>query len=37
LVVPFGPERDHGIRRDARFLDLRAEIQGMLLAEATAG
>jgi NitT/TauT family transport system ATP-binding protein len=35
LVVPFGPERDHGIRRDMRFLDLRDEIQEMLLVEAT--
>jgi NitT/TauT family transport system ATP-binding protein len=37
LVVPFGPERDHGIRRDPRFLDLRDEIQEMLLVEATDG
>jgi NitT/TauT family transport system ATP-binding protein len=35
LVVPFGPERDPGIRRDARFLDLRDEIQGMLIVEVT--
>ena len=34
IVVPFGEDRQHNIRRDARFLDLREEIQGLLLAEA---
>jgi NitT/TauT family transport system ATP-binding protein len=33
IVVPFGAERSPGIRRDERFLDLRDEIQGTLLAE----
>jgi NitT/TauT family transport system ATP-binding protein len=34
IVVPFGSDRSAGIRRDERFLDLRDEIQGMLLGEA---
>jgi NitT/TauT family transport system ATP-binding protein len=34
IVVPFGAERNPGIRRDERFLDLRDEIQSMLLDEA---
>ena len=33
IEVPFGSERDPVIRRDTRFLDLRDEIHGMLLAE----
>jgi NitT/TauT family transport system ATP-binding protein len=33
IVVPFGEERPRSIRRDERFLDLRDEIQDMLLAE----
>jgi NitT/TauT family transport system ATP-binding protein len=34
IDVPFGAERDPAIRRDERFLDLRDEIRGLLLAEA---
>jgi NitT/TauT family transport system ATP-binding protein len=34
IEVPFGAERDAAIRRDERFLDLRDEIRGLLLAEA---
>ena len=34
IEVPFGAERDPAIRRDERFLDLRDEIRGLLLAEA---
>ncbi|MBI2764646.1 MAG: ABC transporter ATP-binding protein [Chloroflexi bacterium] len=34
IVVPFGVERPQTIRRDERFLDLRDEIHGLLLAEA---
>jgi len=33
IAVPFGSERSRSIRRDERFLDLRDEIQSMLLAE----
>jgi NitT/TauT family transport system ATP-binding protein len=33
IQVPWGDERDRSIRRDARFLDLKDEIQEMLLAE----
>lgn len=33
ITVPFGPDRGPTIRRDNRFLDLRDEIQGLLLAE----
>ncbi|HET7737940.1 MAG TPA: ABC transporter ATP-binding protein [Tepidiformaceae bacterium] len=33
IVVPFGAERTKAVRRDERFLDLREEIQGLLLAE----
>jgi NitT/TauT family transport system ATP-binding protein len=33
IVVPFGDERNDAIRRDERFLDLRDEIRGLLLAE----
>ncbi|HLF78323.1 MAG TPA: ABC transporter ATP-binding protein [Dehalococcoidia bacterium] len=33
VIVPFGPDRPRTIRRDERFLDLRDEIQDMLLAE----
>jgi len=33
IVVPFGQDRPRNIRRDERFLDLRDEIQGLLLAE----
>jgi NitT/TauT family transport system ATP-binding protein len=33
IVVPFGEERQRGIRRDPVFLDLRDEIQDLLLAE----
>jgi NitT/TauT family transport system ATP-binding protein len=33
IEVPFGPERAQSIRRDARFLDLRDEIHGLLLEE----
>jgi NitT/TauT family transport system ATP-binding protein len=33
IVVPFDAEHGQSIRRDERFLDLRDEIQGMLLAE----
>jgi ABC-type nitrate/sulfonate/bicarbonate transport system ATPase subunit len=34
IRVPFGDERSAAIRRDTRFLDLRDEIHGLLLAEA---
>jgi ABC-type nitrate/sulfonate/bicarbonate transport system ATPase subunit len=34
IAVPFGAQRDPAIRRDERFLDLRDEIRGLLLAEA---
>lgn len=34
VIVPFGTERQPSIRRDSRFLDLRDEIHGLLLAEA---
>jgi len=33
VEVPFGSERDPAIRRDPRFLDMRDEIQRLLLAE----
>jgi NitT/TauT family transport system ATP-binding protein len=33
IVVPFGETRERTIRRDSRFLDLRDEIQSLLLAE----
>ena len=33
IAVPFGLERSPSIRRDPRFLDLRDEIHGLLLAE----
>lgn len=33
VVIPFGRERERALRRDARFLDLREEIQGLLFAE----
>jgi NitT/TauT family transport system ATP-binding protein len=33
IEVPFGAERDASIRREERFLDLRDEIRGLLLAE----
>lgn len=31
VVVPFGPDRDPSLKRDLRFLDLRDEIQGLLV------
>ena len=34
IDVPFGADRSPGIRREERFLDLRDEIRGLLLAEA---
>jgi NitT/TauT family transport system ATP-binding protein len=34
IVVPFGEDRPRTIRREALFLDLRDEIQDLLLAEA---
>jgi NitT/TauT family transport system ATP-binding protein len=34
IEVPFGPDRSATIRREERFLDLRDEIRGLLLAEA---
>ncbi len=34
IVLPFGDERGPALRRDPRFLDLRDEIQGLLLHEA---
>ncbi len=34
IDVPFGADRSHTIRREERFLDLRDEIRGLLLAEA---
>ena len=33
LVIPFGPDRERSIRRDPRFLDLRDEVQSLLLTE----
>jgi NitT/TauT family transport system ATP-binding protein len=33
IPVPFGAERMAAVRRDTRFLDLRDEIQSLLLAE----
>ena len=34
ITVPFGEMRDRSIRRDERFLDLKDEVQELLLAEA---
>jgi len=34
IVVPFGADRPRSIRRNETFLDLRDEVQGLLLAEA---
>jgi ABC-type nitrate/sulfonate/bicarbonate transport system ATPase subunit len=33
IKVPFPDQRDRAIRRNETFLDLREEIQGLLLAE----
>jgi ABC-type nitrate/sulfonate/bicarbonate transport system ATPase subunit len=33
VVVPFGPDRSPAIRRDPRFIDLRDDVQALLLAE----
>ncbi len=33
ITVPFGAERSQSMRRDEKFLDLRDEIHGLLLAE----
>jgi ABC-type nitrate/sulfonate/bicarbonate transport system ATPase subunit len=33
MAVPFGEERTRQVRRDPRFLDLREEVQTLLIAE----
>jgi NitT/TauT family transport system ATP-binding protein len=33
VIVPFGPDRDAALKRDPRFLDLRDEIQNLLVEQ----